>query len=209
MALTLCANLDAVQAITTSLFVQLQDQHIPPFSFHLGRWKVSASIFQSPLISTKHACNPKSLPALFFLYVSVNGRWSCLSVGFTPCHKKRNDQAITSIRSSQVCSEKLEWGIENKGILRFLNSPPKPGKLMLNTSQLSSLSQLWGTPSQCKPKPSMSWIPLKALQRTRCSRIRGPSQPLLVTLQDHPIAESLPRLHGAIALQHFAIPPFL
>ena len=35
MALRLCINLDAVQ--TTSLFVQLQDQHTPPFSFHLGR----------------------------------------------------------------------------------------------------------------------------------------------------------------------------
>ena len=147
-----------MQRKPTSLFVQLQDQHIPPFSFHLGKWKVSASIFQSPLISTKHACNPKLLPALFFRHDSLNGWLSCLSSGNTPCHAKRMDQAMISITSSHVFSEKLECGNENKGIRIFLNSPPKPGRLMLKTSQLSSLSQLCGTPSQCRPKPSMSWI---------------------------------------------------
>ena len=133
--------------------VQVHFQQMPSLRLCAGNLKTCDMNFQSDLTSTRQdLCT--AVPAFLFVSDLSHGLLSCLALAGWPVASTSRDHFTTDMMSCHVLGPFCFSPKHVMGILMWLFSPVRPGRLSDKTANDSDLSQLHGHSSPHKPKPS-------------------------------------------------------
>ena len=157
--------------------MHLQQQ--PRLVFQRGKPNTRAKKSQSPLTSARQDRHSKSCPDFLERRQSLlrQALLSCRMVGYLPEAQCWKLHCRTSNTSVQVSSQHCFFDSPTNGILKLRWDPAKLGRLSVNVSTDSVLSQLQGTPSPHSPNPR-SASPAFASQSSTWNRVLA-SMPVL------------------------------